>query len=175
MGQVIHSWEELADILAEPRARQERIVSTNGVFDLLHVGHVRTLQAARALGDLLVVGINSDAGARRLKGPARPFVPQEERAEMLAALACVDYVTFFDEPTPSALLEVVRPAIHVKGGDYMTGEMPETEVVERHGGKVVTLPFVAGHSTTDLARRIAAGNEDGQECATEFIPSRGPI
>ncbi|HZT43861.1 MAG TPA: D-glycero-beta-D-manno-heptose 1-phosphate adenylyltransferase [Chthonomonadaceae bacterium] len=159
MGKVIHSWEEMADILAEHRARSERIVSTNGVFDLLHVGHVRTLQAARALGDLLVVGINSDDGTRRLKGPERPFVPQEERAEVLAALACVDYVTFFDEPTPSALLEIIRPAIHVKGGDYTVGAMPETEVVERHGGTVVTLPFVAGHSTTDLARRVLANRK----------------
>lgn len=167
MGQVIHSWEELADVLAEHRARQERIVSTNGVFDLLHVGHVRTLQAARALGDLLVVGINSDVCTRGLKGPKRPFVPQEERAEMLAALICVDYVTLFDEPTPSALLEIVRPAFHVKGGDYRVEKMPETEIVERYGGRVVTLPFVAGHSTTDLARRIAAGNEDSQECAME--------
>ncbi|HLV81335.1 MAG TPA: adenylyltransferase/cytidyltransferase family protein, partial [Chthonomonadaceae bacterium] len=130
------------------------------VFDLLHVGHVRILQAARALGDLLVVGLNSDAGTRRLKGPQRPFVPQEERAEVLAALACVDYVTFFEEETPRALLEIVRPAFHVKGGDYAAGAMPETEVVERHGGAVVTLPFLAGHSTTGLARKIAAVKEE---------------
>src|SRR5450755_1486001 len=125
---VLLSWAELAAILDEHRARGEKIVSTNGVFDLLHVGHVRYLQAARSLGDLLVVGVNSDESVRRIKGPTRPFNPEDERAELLAALACVEYVIVFDEATPAALLEVVRPDIHAKGGDYDVGAMPETAV-----------------------------------------------
>lgn len=159
MGIVVPSWQAMKGILNAHRARGEHIVSTNGVFDLLHVGHVRYLQAARALGDLLVVGINSDSGTRRLKGPSRPLVSQEERAELLAAFACVDYVTIFEEETPVALLDILRPDIHVKGGDYRTEDLPETPVVERHGGRVVILPFVAGHSTTELAARIAAASE----------------
>src|SRR5882672_1915649 len=109
MGQIISEWERLQTILEKKRKRGKRIVTTNGVFDLLHIGHVRYLQQARALGDLLVIGINTDQCARHLKGPLRPFVPEMERAEMLAALTCVDYVTFFDEPTPEALLEVLKP------------------------------------------------------------------
>lgn len=157
MGEVVRDWERLAEILASRRERGERIISTNGVFDVLHIGHVRYLQAARTLGDLLVVGINSDASTRRLKGETRPIVPEEERAELLAALACVDYVTIFDESTPEALLEVIRPALHTKGGDYQVDALPETAVVRRHGGDVVTLPYVEGRSTTDIIERILAG------------------
>ena len=153
MGKVL-SWEELAEALEERRRSGERIVSTNGVFDVLHVGHIRYLQAARALGELLVIGVNSDACTRRLKGETRPFVPQDERAEMLAALACVDYVSLFDEPTPETFLEVVRPHLHVKGGDYDVDKMPETPVVRRYGGEVVAIPFVVGRSTTNLVERI---------------------
>src|SRR5947209_1448863 len=108
---------ELAPILLPFCERGRRIVFTNGCFDVLHVGHVRYLQAARALGDLLVVGVNSDSSVRELKGPNRPLVPEEERAELLAALECVDYVSIFPELRPDALIEIVRPAIHVKGGD----------------------------------------------------------
>jgi D-beta-D-heptose 7-phosphate kinase/D-beta-D-heptose 1-phosphate adenosyltransferase len=154
MGVVITDWNRLAAMLDERRERGDNIVSTNGVFDVLHVGHVRYLQAARALGDLLVVGINTDAGTGRLKGPERPFVPEDERAELVAALECVDYVTLFDESTPEALLMTLRPDIHVKGGDYDPTTMPETSVVEHGGGRVVVLPFVAGRSTTDLVERI---------------------
>lgn len=154
MGRFVPSWEELADRLEAHRQRQERIVSTNGVFDVLHVGHVRYLQQARALGDLLVVGINSDECTRRLKGPTRPYVPEAERAELLTALACVDYVTLFDEPTPESLLRVICPTLHAKGGDYNVELMPETPVVRALGGEVVVLPFVAGHSTTDIVKRI---------------------
>ncbi len=160
MGEFVASWEELARKLNLRREWEETIVSTNGVFDVLHVGHLRYLQAARALGDLLVVGVNSDACTRHLKGPARPFVPERERAEMLAGLACVDYVTLFDEPTPEQLLEVVRPALHVKGGDYHVEQMPETAVVRRHGGEVVTVAFVPEHSTTGLVERIATTLRD---------------
>lgn len=156
LGVVVRDWGELAAILDVGRHKGQKIVTTNGVFDVLHVGHVRYLQQARELGDVLVVGVNSDACTRRLKGFPRPFVPEAERAELLAALACVDFVTVFDEPTPEKLLEALRPSVHVKGGDYAVEQMPETAVVRRHGGDVVTLPFVAGRSTTDLVSRIAA-------------------
>ncbi|HLK59870.1 MAG TPA: D-glycero-beta-D-manno-heptose 1-phosphate adenylyltransferase [Chthonomonadaceae bacterium] len=159
MGQVVRDWNELAGLLEARRAAGERIVTTNGVFDVLHVGHTRYLKAARALGDLLVVGVNSDACTRRLKGPTRPIVPEEERAELLAALKCVDYVTFFDEPIPNALLDVLRPDIHAKGGDYHPEQMPETPIVRRGGGEVVILPFEPGHSTSDIITRILATNK----------------
>jgi rfaE bifunctional protein nucleotidyltransferase chain/domain len=154
VGEVIRDYAVLADILNQHRKHNERIVSTNGVFDVLHVGHVRYLQQARKLGDRLVVAINSDASTTRLKGPQRPFVCEAERAELLAALACVDYVTIFDESTPEAILEIIKPDIHTKGGDYDVEAMPETRVVRAHGGKVQTLPFTAGRSTTELTARI---------------------
>jgi D-beta-D-heptose 7-phosphate kinase/D-beta-D-heptose 1-phosphate adenosyltransferase len=148
-------WTELVAVLTAERNKGKKIVTTNGVFDLLHIGHVRYLQAAKELGDLLVVGINSDACTRRLKGENRPFVPERERAEMLLALRCVDYVVLFEEDTPEHLLDVLRPDIHTKGGDYDVEAMPETATVRAHGGEVKTLPFVAGHSTTALAKLIA--------------------
>ncbi|MCX6380855.1 MAG: D-glycero-beta-D-manno-heptose 1-phosphate adenylyltransferase [Armatimonadetes bacterium] len=148
------TWEELTERLGEHRKRGEKIVTTNGVFDVLHVGHLRYLQQARALGDVLVVGINTDACTRRLKGESRPFVPEAERAELLLALRCVDYVTLFDDATPVRLLDALRPNIHTKGGDYDVEALPETPTVLGYGGNVVILPFTAGHSTTDLAERI---------------------
>jgi rfaE bifunctional protein nucleotidyltransferase chain/domain len=148
------SWQALAHELEAHRKNGKRVVTTNGVFDVLHVGHIRYLEAARALGDLLVVGLNTDACTRRLKGESRPIVPEAERAETLLALRCVDYVTLFDEPTPSHWLEAVRPHIHAKGGDYDPEQMPETATVRKHGGNVVILPFEAGHSTTGIVERI---------------------
>ena len=141
-----------------------RVVLTNGVFDLLHVGHLRYLQAARALGDLLIVGVNSDASTRALKGPARPIVPAEERAELLAGLACVDAVVIFPEPTAVGLVEAILPDIWVKGGDYGSLEealprLPEAASVQRLGGEVCLLPFVEGRSTTLLVERIRAMKE----------------
>ena len=156
MGQVILDWELLSTALQGYRAAGKKIVSTNGVFDVLHVGHVRYLQGARSRGDCLVVGVNSDACTHHLKGPDRPFVPQNERMEMVAALACVDFVTLFEEPTPEALLDVIQPDIHAKGGDYHLALLPETAVVHSHGGKVVTVPYEEGYSTTSLSERIAA-------------------
>lgn len=144
----------LQEALEPRRARGERIVFTNGCFDILHVGHARCLAQARALGDLLVVGVNSDRSVRDLKGPSRPLVPEGERAEMLAFLSVVDYVCVFDEGLPNALIEAVRPAIHVKGGDYDAELMPETPVVRRHGGEVVILPIVEGLSTTNIVNRV---------------------
>ena len=133
-----------------------RVVLTNGYFDLLHVGHVRYLQRARAEGDLLIVGLNADATARRSKDPRRPIVPQEERAEVLAALACVDYVVIFDEDTAEGLVQALRPDVYAKGGDYGPGgaPLPEAALVEGAGGRVAILPFVAGHSTSDLVATV---------------------
>ena len=161
MGEFIPSWDILARELNRRREAGARIVSTNGVFDLLHVGHLRYLQAARRCGDLLVVGVNSDACTRLLKGPTRPFVPEEERAELLAALNCVDYVTLFDDPTPNRLLETVRPHLHVKGGDYEIDRMPETAIVRQYGGDVITVDFVPAHSSTGLIERIASASRGG--------------
>ena len=133
-----------------------RVVLTNGTFDLLHIGHVRYLEAARALGDVLVVGINSDASVRGYKGPGRPVVPQSERAEVVAALRCVSYTVIFDEPTATRLVETLRPEVYAKGGDYAKGgkELPEAEAVRAYGGEVVIVPFEEGHSASDLIRRI---------------------
>jgi rfaE bifunctional protein nucleotidyltransferase chain/domain len=139
------------------RAAGRTVVWTNGVFDLLHVGHVRNLQAAARLGDVLVVGLNSDASVRRLKGPERPFVPAEERAETLAALGAVDAVVVFDEDTPEAALARLRPDVHVKGDDYRPPHgkpIPEAALVEAYGGRIAFLPMVPGRSTSALADGI---------------------
>ena len=136
------------------RAEGRRVVFTNGCFDLLHVGHVRYLGQARALVDALVVGLNSDAGVRALKGPSRPLVPEDERAELLAALECVDYVTVFGESRPDAAIVLLKPHVHVKGGDYRVEDLPEAEVVRSYGGEVRVMPLVPGRSTTDIVSRI---------------------
>lgn len=137
------------------RPREGRLVFTNGCFDLLHRGHVAYLQAARALGDALVVGVNTDASVRRLdKGTGRPLVAEEDRAYVLAALACVDAVTLFDEDTPLELLTALLPDVLVKGGDYAPHQVVGRDVVEAAGGEVVLIPFVEGYSTTRLLERI---------------------
>lgn len=137
------------------RARGLRVVLTNGHFDLLHVGHVRYLQAARSLGDRLIVGLNGDDTTRRLKGEGRPYVGEAERAELLAALAWVDYVVIFHEVTAESLVDSLRPDIYVKGGDYGTGKpLPEGKIVAAYGGVTQILPFHEGHSTTALIQRI---------------------
>ncbi len=146
--------DNLERMLAEHRKRGERIVSTNGVFDLLHVGHVRYLEASRALGDLLIVGVNSDSSVRQLKGETRPINPQEERVEILLALRCVDYCVIFSEDTPVQLLMKIRPAFHTKGGDYNIEAMPETPVIRHSGGEIVLLPFVPGRSSSRLIEQF---------------------
>src|SRR5262249_36228943 len=140
--------------LDDRRERGSRIVFTNGCFDILHVGHARYLTQARALGDLLVVGLNSDSSVRAIKGDNRPLVPEAERAAMLAHLESVDYVCIFPESRPDALLEVVRPHIHAKGGDYREEDLPEAAVVRRHGGSIAILPLVEGRSTTNIVQRV---------------------
>ena len=130
------------------------IVFTNGCFDILHVGHARYLAQARELGDYLVVGLNSDVSVRGLKGDSRPVIPEDERAEMLAHLECVDCVCLFDELRPDNLIELVRPHIHAKGGDYTAEQLPEAEVVRRNGGRVEILSLFEGKSTTNIVEKI---------------------
>ena len=136
------------------RAAGKSLVFTNGVFDLLHVGHVRYLTQARGLGDALVVAINSDRTVRELKGPDRPVFDQAERAEILAALRSVDYVCVFDDISPRKLITTLLPDVLVKGGDYRLDQIHGREEVEAAGGKVISLPFVQGASTTTLIERI---------------------
>lgn len=153
---IFSEWDKLEIILNRKRAAGERIVATNGCFDLLHIGHVRYLHTARELGDCLVVGLNSDRSVRRLKGAGRPINPQEERAEMLAALSSVDYVAIFDEETAHNLLKRIRPDIYVKGGDYTPDVIPEAPLIRAMGGKVVVAQLVPGRSTTQMLERLAA-------------------
>ena len=141
------------------RADGATIVFTNGCFDILHAGHVRYLTAAAMMGDFLVVGMNSDASVRRLKGEGRPIVSGADRAEVLDALRAVDIVTIFDEPTAEELVRLVRPDVYVKGGDYSLDTLPEAQIVQAAGGRVEFIPFVEGRSTTNVIERIKASGE----------------
>lgn len=132
-----------------------RVVFANGCFDLLHVGHVRYLEAARSLGDILVVGINSDEQVRRLKGEGRPYVPERERAETVASLRAVDYVTVFNEPTVTELLQALRPDIHAKGTDYTEESVPERDVVRSYGGRVQIVGDPKDHSSTEMLKKVS--------------------
>ena len=147
-------WEALEREREEWRRAGLKVVWTNGIFDLVHLGHLRSLEAAKRLGDVLVVGVNGDDSTRKLKGAGRPLVPADARAELLAALAPVDRVVVFEEATPEAALERLRPDVHAKGEDYADKPMPERDVVERYGGVVELLPLVPGLSTTELVRRL---------------------
>ncbi len=146
--------ESVAAIAEHARRDGKRVVFTNGCFDLLHVGHVRYLAAARDAGDLLIVGVNGDESVRRLKGPERPLVGEAARAEVLAALAAVDHVTIFAEDTPEELIRRVQPDVLVKGGDWTPETVVGRDVVEARGGRVLIVPVVEGFSTTTLADRI---------------------
>ena len=147
--------QELAALLQSHRQAGKRIVFTNGCFDLMHVGHTRYLQAAKDLGDLLVVAVNSDASVRSLnKAPDRPIVSEAQRAEVVAALGCVDYVILFNEPDPQSLIAALQPDVLVKGGDWAVERIVGREVVEARGGVVRTIPLVPGVSTTSLIQRI---------------------
>jgi D-beta-D-heptose 7-phosphate kinase/D-beta-D-heptose 1-phosphate adenosyltransferase len=146
---------QLIPVLEQARRDKQRIVFTNGCFDLMHIGHTRYLQAAKALGDLLVVGVNSDTSAKSLnKAPDRPIVEEAHRAEVLAALASVDYVVIFSEPDPLNLITALQPDVLVKGGDWPIDRIIGRDVVERRGGTVKTIPLVPGMSTTALIQRI---------------------
>lgn len=144
----------LSRLVQRAKARGEKIVFTNGCYDLLHAGHVALLERAKRYGDRLIVAINSDRSMRRLKGPARPIVSQHDRALLLAALECVDYVTIFDTPTPQRLIAHLKPHVLVKGADWGAGEIVGRNVVERAGGRVVRVPLLKGYSTSRLIARI---------------------
>ena len=150
----LFSASELQEYVARLRAEGRRIVFTNGVFDILHPGHLRYLQAARAHGDALVVGLNSDASVRRNKGPERPITPEHERAELLLALACVDAVSIFDEDTPHAIIARVQPDVLVKGADWPADQIVGRDVVEARGGVVIREAIAPGYSTTAIVEKI---------------------
>jgi rfaE bifunctional protein nucleotidyltransferase chain/domain len=148
------SREQAVRRASDERASGRRVVFANGAFDLLHAGHVRYLEAASAEGDWLLVAVNSDASVSRAKGMGRPVVSAAERAEIVAALACVDAVVVFEEDSPAALLSEIRPDVHAKGTDYTRGSVPERDVVARYGGKTVIVGDPKNHATTDLIERI---------------------
>lgn len=157
MGRILNTVEELNQAAAAERASGHRLVSTNGCFDILHVGHARVLKQARELGDCLFVGLNSDDSVSRLKGPRRPINNEHDRAELLASLASVDYVFVFSEDTPVEFLKVLKPDIHTKGADYSADALAETPVVESFGGRVQLLALVPQKSTTSLVEKIKDG------------------
>ena len=146
--------EDIASFCETLRRGGKKIVFTNGCFDILHAGHVRYLAAARALGDCLVLGLNTDASVRRIKGPTRPINSEEDRAEVADALKAVDYVVLFDEPTAEQVIGKVRPDIYVKGGDYTLETLPEAKIVQSYGGRVEFIALVAGRSTTNVIEKI---------------------
>jgi D-beta-D-heptose 7-phosphate kinase/D-beta-D-heptose 1-phosphate adenosyltransferase len=160
MIEKILSPAELLGLRQRLRAEGKTVVFTNGVFDLLHVGHVRYLNEARALGDVLVVAVNSDAAVRKLKGKDRPITNEQERAEILAALRQIDYVTVFDDESPRRLIAELLPDVLVKGGDYGLDEIHGREEVEAAGGRVVSLPFVEGMSTSKMIERMRQGKSE---------------
>ena len=151
--------QELTHRIASARTSGARIVLANGCFDVLHAGHVRYLAGARALGDVLVVGINSDKQVAIQKGPGRPVLPAPERAEIVAALESVTYVTIFDEPTVEQLLLTLKPDVHAKGTDYTTESVPERDVVRSYGGRVAIVGDPKDHSTTEIIARVGGGND----------------
>jgi rfaE bifunctional protein nucleotidyltransferase chain/domain len=155
----------LGELLSERerlRADCRKLVFTNGVFDLLHVGHIRYLEQARTFGDRLVVAINSDRSVRKLKGESRPIINEAERAEVLAALRSIDYVTIFDDTSPRTLVGMLLPDVLVKGGDYGLEEIHGREEVESAGGQVISLPFVAGISTSSIVERIKQARRNNE-------------
>lgn len=143
--------KQLVEIL---KSQNKKVIFTNGCFDILHVGHLRYLNEAKKQGDVLIIGVNSDASVKRLKGESRPINNQFDRAEMLSGLKAVDYTVIFEEDTPEELIAILKPSIHVKGGDYKKEDLPETKIVESYGGEVRILSFVEGKSTTNIVKKI---------------------
>ena len=131
-----------------------KIVATNGCFDILHIGHVRSLQKAKSLGDILLVGLNSDSSVKKLKGNNRPINNEKDRAEILAALSCIDFVSIFNEDTAEKFLEIVKPNIYVKGGEYSVDILPEAKIVKKYGGQIVLVPMLPGLSTTKIIEKF---------------------
>jgi D-glycero-beta-D-manno-heptose 1-phosphate adenylyltransferase len=157
LNSAILTLEEAILRFGHEKRNGRRVVFTNGCFDLLHPGHIRSLEHARELGDVLIVGLNSDASVRRLKGEGRPAIPERERAEILAALETVDAVVIFDEPTPHEVIARLLPDVLVKGGDWPGDQIVGREEVEAAGGRVVSVPVVPGYSTTEILRKIREG------------------
>ena len=153
MGKVV-SRDELKEIVQQEKAAGKKIVFTNGCFDLIHLGHIRYLREAEKQGDLLIVAVNSDQSVKELKGENRPLVPEEARAEIISALASVDFVVIFPEETPAEIITLLKPDVLVKGGDWKPEEVVGKRAVEQAGGKVVIIPFLPHHSSTDIIRRI---------------------
>ncbi len=160
MDEKIIKREALKDKVQGLKRVGKTIVFTNGCFDFLHVGHVRYLKAAKAQGDVLVVGLNSDGSVRQIKGPRRPVVPEHERAEIVASLACVDFVTLFDEPDPAMLIRLLMPDVLVKGADWAMDAIVGRDIVESAGGRVVRIPLTEGVSTSGMIEKIIAGYAD---------------
>ena len=151
----VQSLQEICPLVSELKKAGKTVVFAKGCFDLLHVGHISYLEAARALGDILVLGLNGDQSVRQLKGPGRPLMNQQERAEILAALECVDYLVIFDEPTAKQVLETLKPNIHAKGTDYTRESVPERETVLSYGGSIAIVGDPKDHSTKDFLKQIA--------------------
>ncbi len=154
MGEIL-KLQDVLEVVSALKAEGKTIVTTNGCFDILHAGHVRYLKNAKALGDALIVCLNSDASVKRLKGQDRPLNCEADRAEVISSLASVDYVVIFGEDTPSGVLERIKPDIHVKGGDYSEETLPEASVIKAHGGSVKFIPLVEGRSTTNIINKIS--------------------
>jgi len=160
MSEKIIEREELKEKVEALKKAGKRIVFTNGCFELLHIGHVHYLSAAKAEGDILVVGVNSDRSVREIKGPRRPVMPENERAEVLASLACVDFVTLFDEPDPLVTIRTLMPDVLVKGADWEEDAIVGKDVVEANGGRVVRIPLTQGASTTGIIEKILANYQE---------------
>jgi rfaE bifunctional protein nucleotidyltransferase chain/domain len=154
MMRKVKNHDELREIVEDLKSAGKKIVFTNGCFDIMHTGHARYLQLAKSYGDVLIVAVNSDESVRRIKGEKRPILPQAERAEMLASLAVVDYVTVFEEEDPSRVIAELMPDVLVKGGDWAVEEIVGRDIVETNGGKVYSIPYIEGASTTGIIERI---------------------
>jgi rfaE bifunctional protein nucleotidyltransferase chain/domain len=166
--------DELLTLRKEWAVQGKKVVWTNGCFDLLHTGHVRSFRDAKALGDILVVGINSDESVRAIKGPLRPVTCEEDRAELVAALESVDYVTIFGEPDPVAIISRLQPDVHCKGADYADGSkpVPERDIVLGYGGEIRFLPIHPGRSTSSLMERLAAAGA-AEKRSSDHDPGEG--
>lgn len=152
--QKIKTIEELKKIIKNLKSQNKKIVTTNGVFDILHLGHIKYLQEAKKLGDILAIALNSDSSVKQIKGPQRPINGQEARAEVLASLEFVDYIVIFNETDPVKILSEIKPNIHVKGGDYNINQIIEKNIVEKNNGKIILIPEIKGCSTTDLINKV---------------------
>lgn len=158
--QKIKTIKELIIIVEKLKNQNKKIITTNGVFDILHIGHIRYLQEAKKLGDVLIVAVNSDSSVKKIKGPGRPLNNENGRAEALAALECVDYVMIFSEENPIKILNIIKPNVHVKGGDYKIEKIIEKDAVEENNGKIILIPKIKGYSTTSLIGKIIEQYKD---------------